>query len=382
MSFFRKEKTKLCVALDVGSRTIKGVVFSGQKAHKRIEVNMSSAYSATRIVAELHNLLSGVIKEFGRVPTSVTAGFGTSLAEYHVESWDVEPIDKMRFSQKDLAACFSNLFNARDRDGQAMIAAPVSIEINGYTVPAGVFRGNGQQHALFALGGGAHDMRFKTLVSYFPSEVASFLADMKRMLGGVPLEFIALASAYQEVLANRLKVRDALLIDIGGTDTMMVMIKEGVLAQTASFPFGVSHIAQGLEKKLKLQHEDALDYLRQYSRGLADKKIRSTVQQHLTPALEIWSRSFCDTLGFLYPLGPLTGETYLCGGGAYLPEMRSYVEQGEWLKPLSYTATPRVTVLEGKSLLAENASEGFLQGPEDAGLASVVWYGMHHEVIV
>ena len=109
MSFFRKEKPQLSVALDVGSRTIKGIIFSqsvqsasggparsdqnpsdqvlraddsvgpaaggekpplihpsGQEVHKRIAIQMSSAYSAPRIVAEVHNLLAGIIKEFGR----------------------------------------------------------------------------------------------------------------------------------------------------------------------------------------------------------------------------------------------------------------------------------------------------------------------------
>lgn len=136
---------------------------------------------------------------------------------------------------------------------------------------------------------------------------------------------------------------------------MLVMLKGGLLVQTVSFPLGVSHIAsQEPGTKAKIPSKD----------------------------MATWSQCFRESLDFLYPFGPLTGETYLCGGGAHIRELRSYVEQGEWLKTLSYTATPRVIVLEGKSLLADSAVQGFLQGPEDAGLASVVCYGMHHEVIV
>ncbi|MEK7201562.1 MAG: hypothetical protein AAB737_02925 [Patescibacteria group bacterium] len=235
-----------------------------------------------------------------------------------------------------------------------MIATPVGIEINGYAIPPEALQ-HDAQHSLAVLGGICRNIRFRTIVSYFPSEIGTLLAEMKQMLGGVPIEFVPLASVYQEVLVNRLKVRDALLIDTGGTTTMLVMFKEGMLTQTVSFPFGVSHIvSEEVGTKTKIRSKD----------------------------MALWSQCFRDSLDFLYPFGPLTGETYLCGGGAHIHELRSYVEQGEWLKALSYTATPRVILLEGKSLLVDSVLHGFLQGPEDAGLASVVCYGIHHEVIV
>jgi hypothetical protein len=262
-----------------------------------------------------------------------------------------------------------------------MIAAPVGVEVNGYPVPVGVLANN-SKNSLFALGGTAGDIRFRTLVSYFPSEIASLLAEMKQMLGGVPLEFVPLASAYREALVNGLHVREALLIDIGGASTMLVMLKGGFIVQALSFPFGVFHIAQELGEKSALPLEEVLDQLRQYSQGHRDKKMQSTLSQHLGPAIEIWSQCFRDNLDFLYPMGPLTGETYLCGGGAYIPELRSYVEHGEWLKNLSYASAPRVSIFDGKSLFSENQFQGFFQGPEDAGLASVTRYGMHHEIFI
>ena len=362
------EKSDLAVALDVGSQTIKGLVFeitdtgSLLKTHKRIAVQMPSVCTASRIVEELHNALAGVIKEFGRIPAKTIAGFGTSLAEYHVEQWDVEPGVTTRLGQKDMAEYFGRLFEQHAQEDQAMIATPAGIEINGYAIsPEVVSRSAGSRaarqmsYSLFALGGTCRDIRFRTVVSYFSSEIGTLLADMKRMLGGVPIEFVPLASVYREALAGRLNVRDALLIDIGGTTTMLVMLKGGLLVQTVSFPLGVSHIAsQELGTKAKIPSKN----------------------------MATWSQCFGESLDFLYPFGPLTGETYLCGGGAHIRELRSYVEQGEWLKTLSYTATPRVIVLEGKSLLADSTVQGFLQGPEDAGLASVACYGMHHEVIV
>lgn len=355
MPFLRKEKSQLWVALDVGSRTIKGLVLevsdtgSILKPHKRIAVQIPSTATASRIVGELHNMLANVIKEFGRIPSKVIAGFGTGLAEYHVEQWDVEPSEKLRFGQKDMMEYFSRLFEQHRKEDRAVIATPAGVEINGYAISPEVLH-HDMHHSLFALGGACRDIRFRTVVSCFPSEIGTLLAQMKQMLGGVPIEFVPLVSVYQEALAHRLKVHDALLIDIGETTTMLVMLKDGMLTQTVSFPFGVFHVAEELRKKIKTE--------------------------------SMWNQCFRGGLDFLYPFGPLTGETYLCGGGAHIPELRSYLEQGEWLKTLSYTTTPRVIILEGKSLLAGNTMEGFLQGPEDAGLASVVCYGMHHEVIV
>ncbi|MBI3442179.1 MAG: hypothetical protein HY007_00185 [Candidatus Sungbacteria bacterium] len=352
MSFLRKEKSHLSAALDVGSRTIKGLVFEVSdtgliiKAHKRIVIQMPAAYRAPRIVGELHTTLADIIKEFGRIPGKVIAGFGTSLAEYRVEQWDVEPREKMRLDRKYLAGYFNGLFGQHEEKDRATMATPVSIEINGYPVRPEVLDGDAR-HSLFMLGGACRDIRFRTVVSYFPSEIRTLLAEMKQMLGGVPIEFIPLASVYQEALAYRLNVRDALLIDIGGTSTMLVLLKDGMLVQTVAFPFGVFSIGKKVAKETS-----------------------------------VWSQCLRNAADSLYSFGPLTGETYLVGGGARIPELRSYVEQGEWLKSISYAATPHVIVLEGKSLLARDALAGFLQGPEDAGLASVVEYSMHHEVII
>ncbi|MBI4225382.1 MAG: hypothetical protein HY617_03555 [Candidatus Sungbacteria bacterium] len=350
-------KSDLAVALDVGSRTIKGLVYgisdngSIIKGHKRVAIEMPAAYTADRIVGELHTMLASAIKEFGRVPAKVTAGFGTSLADYRVEQWDMEPGAKAHLDRKDMVEYFGRLFEQHTKEDRAMIATPAGVEVNGYPLLAEVLRRD-VRHSLIAPGETVHSIRFRTLVSYFPPETGALLAEMKQMLGGVPIEFIPLASAYQEALAQRLNVRDAVLIDVGGTSTMVVMLKDGALAQTAAFPLGVSQIGGKPVRS-------------------GDKKL-----------IALWSRSLNDALDFLYPFGPLTGETYLCGGGAYLSEVRAYIEQGEWLKTLSYAAAPNVTVLEGKSLFADNMLKGFLQGPEDAGLASVICYGMHHEVII
>jgi len=367
MSLFRTAKSDLAVALDVGSRTVKGLVYEISdtgailKTHKRIAVGMPVAYSAHRIVGKLHHVLAGVIKEFGRIPAKTIAGFGTSLAEYHVEEWDVESAgerhEKTRIGRKEIIGYFNQLSEQHGREDRVMIATPAGVEVNGYAVPSGVFArdASGTKSGLEISGGVCRDIKFRALVSYFPSEIGTLLVEMKHMLGGVPIEFVPMAAVYQEALAHRLGVRDALLIDIGATTTMLVLLQESMLAHIVSFPFGVSHIAsQEVGIKVEIREKD----------------------------IEVWGRCFRDSLDFLYPFGPLTGETYLGGGGAHIGELHAYVEDGEWLKTLSYAATPRLTVLEGKSLLADSALQEFLQGPEDAGLASVVCYGMHQEVVV
>lgn len=369
MSLFHTGKSDLAVALDIGSRTIKGLVYSTRsgsqpktdrfpagaktsdhgaiaQAHKRIAVEMPASYTADRIVGKLHTVLAGVIKEFGRVPAKVTAGFGTSLADYHVEQWDIEPGSKARLDRKNMVGYFDQLFQLHSKEGRAMIATPAGIEVNGYPLPVEALHYD-TRRSLLAPGGTVHTVTFRTLVSYFPPEIGVLLAQMKQMLGGVPIEFVPLASAYQEALVQRLNASDAVLIDVGGNGTMVVLLKGGVLAQTAAFPLGVSHIGGKDEKHLAL-----------------------------------WIRSLGDALDMLYPFGPLTGETYLCGGGAYIGGLREYIEKGEWLKTISYAPIPKLTVLEGKLLLSDGVLKEFLQGPEDAGLASVVCYGMHHEIIV
>ena len=70
-------------------------------------------------------------------------------------------------------------------------------------------------------------------------------------------------------------------------------------------------------------------------------------------------------------------KVLLFGGGAYLPEIVSILRGTDWLGGFSYHTVPEVKILEASNFFQGNSLGGFLQGPEDVGLASLVIYSLH-----
>lgn len=369
------------MVVDVGSHAVKALFFdyvrysSGQsddfpppKVVKKMFFKLPASGSQTRIVARLREFMFTAVKEFERIPEKIIIAVGPNLAAETLSFWTIRlPGGGRKISRRELGVYFQNLFEENRDPKRASLAYPFGFLVNGYTVtPKVIERTN------------AAEIGFKTLVLSFPEAVGARVAEMKQSLGGLPIEFVPLAAALKEAVTFSLGLQDAFLVDVGGEETTLLLLKDGEVQQIVSFAVGAHHFLRGLAQISGVSLEEAESKKRQYVQGLASEKVRSQLQEFLRQESEVWKKEFLAKLDYFYHLGPLPPKILLFGGGAHLPEIAAILRGTDWLGSFSYTDTPEVKILDAANFFQGSSLGGFLQGPEDVGLASLIIYSLHH----
>ena len=391
----RKQKLKMRIAIDVGSHTIKALVFQGNEHNPnpavikksiihlpqaqpdttltlgalRSEIEEQMLHKATKTAAKLRELIFSLIREIEQVPEKITIGLGPHLAAYTLETWEIGRTRReKKISHAELVTYFTNLFDSHRDPHYSMIAYPLEFLANGYRVDTRDLTVSG-----------VHELTFKTLLLKFSHDVGIILTESKQTLGGMPIEFVPLIVAHKEAFVNVLNVKDAFLIDVGGDYTELVLLKDGFIAQFSSFPVGAQHFLTGIARMASVPIKEADDLKRQYVQGLMNEQKSKKIHDFLVQESEIWKTRFSGSLDSFYHAGPIPKQVFLFGGGAYLNEIGSILRAPDWFKNFSYTQSPLIRILDASAFFEGSTKAGFLQGPEDVGLASLAIYSLLHE---
>lgn len=413
MSFFgsfRKSKPDLRVAIDVGSHSIKALVFHAPKTPalpkiiKKLAVKLPAAYDPKRTALKFREFLFFIVKDLGRVPGRITAAFEPSLAGHTLATWIFRPgggkprpliaeyyntrqnsagdgpapraqdIPKERgkiVSRENIAAYFQNLFAEHSDPGRALLAYPLGLLVNGY--PVAKIRKQKLE--------GVKEIGFRTLLLNFPDEAGMILAEAKESLGGLPLEFIPLAVVFKEAAAGSLGITDALFVNVGGEETTLTFLREREITHIGSFSFGTRRFLRGISKIASVSLEEAEDVKRRYAPGSAGEAKKAELRDFLRQEAGFWKKMFLAELEAAYHLGPLSPLVFLLGEGANLAEIGEALRSRDWFGNFSYAASPQVRILTAEGIFGGNTLGGFLQGPEETGLASLVIYSTCHEPV-
>lgn len=400
LSVFGRSKPPLRVVIDVGSHSIKALVFevpsqphSSPKIVKKTVSRMPIRdISAGRAVAKLRELLFELVKNFERIPERIIVALGPPLVEYSLQNWIVPPSEGEKgkvVSQRDLSLQFYNLL-AQHRDWKRMVIPyPLALTMNGYFLrkklevnewrpcPASCIEV--ASFSGLALKGG---LGFQTLVLTLDEAIGKKLVDLKESLGGMPIEFVPLAATHAEGVLLPLSLLDVFLIDVGGDKTILSCFKDGILKYVSSFPVGTGHFIKNIAKATSGLPDEAENMKRNYSRGLLSGNQTEKIRSFVLRDSGIWEEHFLETLKEFYHVGPLPEKVLIFGGGAHIPEVAAIIKRGEWFKAYSYLDLPQVRILDAQNLFSGDSLGGLLQGSEDVGLASLLIYSMHHEPII
>lgn len=391
MSFFGSlyhRQTRASVVVDLGTYSVKIIVFERPQGNshphilKKLVQNVPPGIPALRLIEKVRELLFGVVKGLGKVPEKIIIALGPGTAEFSFAEWRVTPTSGAKIiSRKEVDEYFHRLFlEHHDHPSRALFAYPLGFAVNGYQkeylfAPSGRGRGVALERSL------VREFAFQTVLMSLSPELGAAFADMKRSLGGMPVEFIPLSAAHAEAIRKVENLKHAFWVDVGGGETIIGLLHAGSPVFITSFPMGAEHFVQAIARALKITLEEARDIKRQYVQGIAEERIRAKLKETLRESTETWKQMFVAELDGLYHLGPLSPEVLLFGGGAYLPEVGSVLRSSDWLHNFSYTDTAKIKVLSGHSFFGGDSLGGFLQGPEDVGVASLMIYSMHHEPI-
>jgi hypothetical protein len=411
---FFKQRPDLRTVIDVGSHTTKAVIFEMPprdshgsrrlpKIVKKMVLKLPLLYKEDRVIAKLREFIFAVVRELERVPEKITVAFsstliGASLVELRTplshEGGGVLSKDGVR-------AYFNVAVKEHTEIPTGSIIIPVDFSINGYPAwwsepscqifsprPA-EYEGVGVSavseitrpytpHGRIRTEG---EISFHSFVLKPSKDVELALTHMKQSLGGMSIEFIPLVIAQKEAMVYACGVKDALLVDMGGEETVVLLMREYTVRSTVSFPIGVRHFLRGVSKMTSLTFEEAEDLKRQDAQGLISSSQREKLHQFLAQEIDRWKQQYREALESLYHYGPIPSTIFLCGGGAHLPEMRSLLQSEDLFEGLSHAVKPSVIVFEATRLFEGSSLGGFLQGPEELGLASLMAYSLCHEPI-
>jgi cell division protein FtsA len=183
----------------------------------------------------------------------------------------------------------------------------------------------------------------------------------------------AIARATKEIQHNN---TGAIILDIGGGTTDIAVINNGGVIGTKMFAFGGDVLTKRIAELYHLEMLEAeelkLDYSDQKLGKKQSKEIKSIVEQDLKIWLEgvqiALEELIEDEEGDLEKLPP---QIYLCGGGASLGEVREMMLAHPWLTVLPFEKFPKINYLFPNQLLNIKDETRLLIDPSDVTPASI-----------
>ncbi|MBI4836478.1 MAG: pilus assembly protein PilM [Candidatus Abawacabacteria bacterium] len=135
---------------------------------------------------------------------------------------------------------------------------------------------------------------------------------------------------------------DGIIIDIGGGTTDIAVIRNGVLEGTQMFAMGGQGVTKRIEQLLNISFQEA----EQIKLTLKDKPLPreqlTLLQQHLLYDAKIWRDGLILTLQEFSEEHHLPRNIYLCGGGSQLSQISLVLEEETWFKSLPFLEKPSI----------------------------------------
>lgn len=369
--------------MDMGSHAIRGVVFAvsdpGEtpRVLKKIVYKFPQSLRMEKSGHRLHEFLFSLIKSLEKVPTKIIIALSPNAGECTLAYW--KAVQPKITTAMELRKQFQNLFEINQDQNKALMAYPLELMVNGYPasrVLAGIPNGSRDWYKHLQ---GAEEIVFRTMLVHLPDEISADLKDTKESLGGMPIEFVPRLAVYKESIVGALKIPDLFLVEVGGEETTLALIKNKELVQFRSFPLGSRYFFRSIARRFDVSFGAAEDLKRQYSQGLLGEAKRSQLKEFLLKKVEEWEKLFLEGLKDFYPPGPMPADVALTGEGALMLEITAIVKSSGWFSEFSYAGIPKVRVLAAENVFTGDTSGGFLREPQEFALASLVFYSLHHK---
>lgn len=134
------------------------------------------------------------------------------------------------------------------------------------------------------------------------------------------------------------KEEDFIFLDIGAEISELSIIKNGVLAQSATFPLGIHNVVRALMSQYGISFEEAYSKMRMYSEEVLTLDEQKKISDILKSVNERWVSEFSNGLTTLMKNGTVPSVLYLSTDEAISNWSKSVIENEVFHR---YTATDR-----------------------------------------
>ncbi len=329
-----KRKDKNCfLALDIGTEAVKALIFK-KEGEKIFVLDSDLQYFdrdlQDRVFPETASRIANALKEKTKKdPGSVFLSLSPDILRSRTVSVSfskekekpLKGLEEKRIvesvlkkAEEKIAGKFSEESGILPHELEFLEKKILNIKINGYQVP----RLSGYK---------GKDLEFEVLADFIPKH---YLEKFKKRTAGLKVSGIC-HQAHK--LAEVLKERQAVFLDVGGEITQFFLLKNGSLKMVSEFEIGGETFDRALSETLGLPRERARILKEKYSAKSLGEQTRERVREIFSRPLEQWNENFSRVLAKFKGLPP--SRIFLSGGGSRLPEIAEALESRDfYLKPL------------------------------------------------
>ncbi|MBI5412218.1 hypothetical protein HZA43_03510 [Candidatus Peregrinibacteria bacterium] len=369
--FHRQKKEAAFVALDIGTTVIKALIFTvEQKYNKKGEQIGKRAIiqgmgKVSHFLNDIHNtaitdvasvansakraILEAIVKIPRLVPQKFIMGVGgefvrgiTMVMEYKREEGKETKIDlselqnivhKLQWKAfGESRKALSEEMGYPEIDIKLIESAIVDIAIDGYKVsnPLG-FQGKTIQLSIFNA--------FAPLVHF--EALQAIVSEINLESLGIVSEPYALSRCLNEYSSEK----SVILIDVGGFSTDLTLLEKGVLSGTKIFSIGSHTITKRIATELNISLEEAEKIKLAYTSDKLEKKSKKWIEKIIVEDISVWLSGLILALSDFQQIKVLPSKILLCGGGAYLSEIKEALTQTKWYQKLPFYEKPEIAFI-------------------------------------
>lgn len=317
-NLFGKPKEEITAVFDIGNGSVGGALVKVSSSHPpiilythRVPILFTAHVGAKRLQSQMVKLLRDVSEHIAKDGLSHTHFnyFGPNLKDVHcvfATPWFVSETKNLKntfesqtvISQKyldDLVLKEEENFRDSLRQNPSTKAFAESItliekkimdvKLNGYSV-------------LNPIGKQAREIELMFFSSYVPSEIKDSVESVLHRsfnFRKVNYHSFALASC---VATNDIfpEPSDFISLDITGEVTDISIVKNGVLLETASFPFGRGTVLRSIAKELSLDSDVTHTFFTMFYKKTLEKKFADKISDAINKITDQWKDKFQEVM--------------------------------------------------------------------------------------
>ena len=372
-NFFPKAAPDIRVAIDIGSMSIKTVLFEKRGQNLIIIKKMVSQYPLREEPADLIKFINSyireelfqIIKELHRVTSKVVAGVSGDFLENSIHSIKAgRPHKNKQLTETEVGEIFMkgrDDFSSGNSDSVLIDSFPLRTLVNGYEIKdlSGDIQGDSVEILIFAsYMKKAHWDQFKTI---------------KDVLGGIPLRFVSNQFVNAFSLPKILKVSDAFFVDVGAKATEMSLVEGERIRTIHRFPIGGYHFTKIVSDALGVGYIEADNIKRQYEDQVLPASVSAKIKGAFEKGIRGWKDEFVASISsnahFILP-----ASVYAFGGGLYISEIQDFLKEGEWTAGVSWREKTAVSFLSAEKISHNMLDITKLSGFNEVSFLSLIYY--------
>ena len=374
--FFKKKKLENFCILDIGTETVKTLVFKKENNKNIILGRVSEYFEGAEIFENLdfpeeilEKTISSSIDQISKTakPKNIFLGLPANVLIAKIVSQNFErktPKESISQSEnkkigEEIFRCVKNKITQEFSQKTGLLPQDfhfsnfkiLETKIDGYEVPS-IQNLNGR------------NLEFKVLAVFLSRFQLEKIEKICQNLNLKILKIVHPAENLDYLFPNE-KI-NAVYLDIGGKITNIFLVEKGKLTGISQFNQGGIHFTEKIYRQLGISFSEARILKENYSQSLLSEKVQKRVKEIFSDTPQRWLDNLKENLK-KFPQKLLPANFFLFGGGSLLPDISEILENGDWAD-LTFISKLKIEILYPQKLKNIEDENQILKSPQDIPL--------------